>query len=91
MFYSDSNGKSESLARAIQGSFRKLIQPDNNREIKLCGKELFLCYYSKNPTVMVECGFLSNPDEAALLNTDEYQSKVAFTIFSGINEFVNGK
>ena len=91
MFYSDSNGKSENLARAIQGIFRKLIQPDNNREIKLCGKELFLCYYSKNPTVMVECGFLSNPDEAALLNTDEYQSKVAFTIFSGINEFVNGK
>ena len=69
----------------------RLIQPDNEREIKLCGKELFLCYYSQNPTVMVECGFLSNPDEAALLNTEEYQGKVAFTIFSGINEYVNQK
>lgn len=91
MFYSDNNGRSEELARSLQGNFRRLIQPDNEREIKLCGKELFLCYYSQNPTVMVECGFLSNPDEAALLNTEEYQGKVAFTIFSGINDFVSSK
>ncbi len=89
MFYSDSNSGSESLARSIQGRFVEFLQPDNTREIKQCGKELFLCYYSENPTVMVECGFLSNPEEAALLVTDEYQTKVAFTIFSGINDFIN--
>lgn len=87
MFYSATNPQSEALARSMQSSFVKLLQPDNQREIKQCGKELFLCYFSKNPTVMVECGFLSNPDEAALLATDEYQSKIAFTIFSGINDF----
>ncbi len=91
MFYSGSNSTSEALARAIQGKFREFLQPDNEREIKLCGKELFLCYYSNNPTVMAECGFLSNPDEAALLNTDEYRSKVAFTLFSGINDYLNSK
>lgn len=37
---------------------------------------------------MVECGFLSNPDEAARLTDKDYQQLVAFTIFSGINEFV---
>ena len=37
---------------------------------------------------MVECGFLSNPEEAALLNTEEYQEKVALTIFAGISDFV---
>lgn len=91
MFYSGSNSTSEELARAIQGKFKEFLQPDNEREIKLCGKELFLCYYSNNPTVMAECGFLSNPDEAALLNTDEYRSKVAFTLFSGINDYLNSK
>lgn len=91
MFYSSTNKKSEGLARAIQSSFVDFIQPDNTREIKQCGKELFLCYYSKNPTVMVECGFLSNPDEAALLCDEDYQSKVAFTIFSGINTYINQK
>ena len=88
MFYSATNPESESLARAMKSSFTKLLQPDNQREIKQCGKELFLCYFSKNPTVMVECGFLSNPEEAALLSTDDYQAKVAFTIFSGISEFI---
>lgn len=88
MFYSDSNNQNETLAGTIQKKFVEFIQPDNKREIKLCGKELFLCYFSKNPTVMVECGFLSNPEEASLLMTEEYQNKVAFTIFSGLNEFL---
>ena len=91
MFYSGSNSTSEVLARALQSRFRELLQPDNDREIKLCGKELFLCYYSDNPTVMAECGFMSNPDEAALLNTEEYRGKVAFTLFAGINDFVHRK
>lgn len=91
MFYSQSNRSNEHLARSIQNKFVEFLQPDNTREIKQCGKELFLCYYSKNPTVMVECGFLSNPDEAALLIDEEYQHKVAFTIFAGINNFLNLK
>lgn len=90
MFYSATDSGNEMLAKSLQRSFQ-VLQPENKREIKLCGKELFLCYYSENPTVMVECGFLSNPEEAALLNTEEYQEKVALTIFTGINNFVAEK
>lgn len=89
MFYSATDSRSETLAKSLQDSFKELIQPDNDREIKLCGKELFLCYFSENPTVMVECGFLSNPEEAALLNTEEYQQKVAMTIFKGLTDYLN--
>lgn len=88
MFYASTNKKSESLARSLQNSFVQFLQPENTREIKQCGKELFLCYYSENPTVMAECGFLSNPDEATLLNTEEYQNKVAFTLYSGIMNYL---
>jgi len=88
MFYSDNNPKNEGIARIMQQKFVEYLQPENTREIKLCGKELFLCYYCKNPTVMIECGFLSNPDEAAKLKTEEYQKQIAFTIFSGINEYL---
>ena len=91
MFYSNSDSRSEQLARNLQSSFSEYLQTDNKREIKLCGKELYLCYYSKNPTVMAECGFLSNPEEAALLNTQEYQEKVALTLFNGINKYISGK
>ncbi len=87
MFYSDVNPASEDLAYIMQQKFVANLQPDNQREIKLCGDELYLCYYCSNPTVMIECGFLSNPEEAAKLTDKEYQKKVAFTVFSGINEF----
>lgn len=91
MFYSATNKQNEKLAQCVQSKFVELLQPDNTREIKQCGKELFLCYYSENPTIMAECGFMSNPEEAQLLNTEEYQEKIALTIFSGINDFINSK
>lgn len=88
MFYSPTNPLNQTIAQTMQNEFVANLQPENNREIKESGKELYLCYFTKNPSVMIECGFLSNPQEAALLETDEYQSKVAFTIFSGINKFL---
>ena len=91
MFYSSANPDSEGLARIMQEKFVSNIQPENKRETKLCGKELFLCYFCENPTVMIECGFLSNPEEAEKLKNPEYQKQVAFTIFSGINEYMNSK
>ncbi|MBQ7132626.1 MAG: N-acetylmuramoyl-L-alanine amidase [Oscillospiraceae bacterium] len=88
MFYSATNPQSEFLAQTMQNSFVKYIQPDNTREIKLCGEELFLCHFCENPTVMIECGFLSNPEEAALLNDENYRRQVAFTIYAGLCEYL---
>ena len=90
MFYAPTNKESEKLAQKLQNSFHTRIQPDNDREIKQCGKELFLCYFCKNPTVMVECGFLSNPEEAAKLTDEAYQRQVAFTIYAGLQEYLAG-
>ncbi len=84
MFYSDTHSENSALAQRLQNQFVAFLQPENQREIKLCGKELFLCYFSENPTVMVECGFLSNPEEAAKLVTEDYQQQVAFTIYAAL-------
>lgn len=89
MFYSAANPESERFASILQNKFVQNLQPDNTRETKLCGKELYLCYFCENPAVMAECGFLSNPDEAAKLTDSAYQQQVAFTLFSGLNEFMN--
>ena len=91
MFYSSTNRDNSILAQALQDAFVAQLQPENKREIKQCGKELFLCYFSENPTVMAECGFLSNPEEAALLESTEYQQKVAFTLFDGLNQYLAEK
>ncbi len=89
MFYSDTDSRSESLAQMMQTQFREQLQPDNMREIKRCGKELFLCYYCKHPMVMAECGFLSNAGEAALLASEDYQRQVAFTIYSALQQWLS--
>lgn len=88
MFYTNTNPESEHLALALQQAFVDNLQPENTREVKLTGDELYLIYYAKVPSVMIECGFLSNPEEADLLQTEDYQKKVAFTIFKGINEYL---
>ena len=89
IFYSKNNTKSELLAENIQNSVVSLIQNDNKRECKKAGSEIYILDNSNVPTVLVECGFLSNDSEAKLLDTDEYQNKIAYCIFLGIQEFEN--
>jgi N-acetylmuramoyl-L-alanine amidase len=43
--------------------------------------------HTSAPTVIAECGFLSNPEEAEMLNTPEYQKKVAEALYNGIIEY----
>ena len=90
MFYADTDPRSESLAASMQAQFQSMLQPENGREIKRCGKELFLCYYCEHPMVMAECGFLSNPEEAARLTDPAYQQQVAFTIFAALQQWLAG-
>lgn len=44
---------------------------------------------SKIPSTIIECGFLSNPEECRLLQDDEYQNKLAWGIYTGIMDFLN--
>ena len=63
-----------------------LLEPDNAR----VAKKLTDVYLLKNitiPSVIIECGFLSNSKEEQLLQDSEYQSKVAMAIYLGITEY----
>ena len=60
---------------------------DNNSRV---AKKLTDVYLLKNvnvPSVIVECGFLSNSNEEKLLSNEEYQSKIAFSIYLGVLEY----
>lgn len=87
MFYSEKSQDSEQLAAIMKDQFVSLLQPDNMRETKPVGDELFLLNNSKNPTVMVECGFLSNQEESLKLQDENYQKQIAFTIFTGVQKY----
>ena len=84
VFYGTNNQESADLAQAMQMTIKEAIQNDNEREIKPAGSNLYILHNTKNPAIMVECGFLSNATEAALLIDDEYQSMMAYSIFAGL-------
>lgn len=89
VFYSTNNKESEKLALSIKTSVKTLIQPDNEREIKPADRNIYLLYNSKTPSVIVECGFISNLEEARLLKDSAYQNKIAFAIYSGFLDYYN--
>ena len=89
VFYSPNTTNSPALAASIQNTVCALLQPDNTRKIKKSGSSIYLLYHAKKPAVLVECGFLSNPDECALLKDSSYQQKMAFAITMGILEYIN--
>lgn len=88
IFYSKNNPFSEKLAQSIRASVISNLQKENTREIKQSGKEIYLLNKTTVPAVMVECGFLSNKEEADLLKTENYQLKLAFFIATGITDYL---
>ncbi len=89
MFYGKNNPWSKELAQSLQDAFVSQLQPDNLRQIKEGQKDLYLLWESENPIVLVECGFLSNPEECEKLTQDEYQNQVAFTILAGLTQWMS--
>lgn len=89
VFYSKNHIGSSVLGQSIQDSFKTLLQKDNERVIKQGTKSTYLLYNAKIPAVIVECGFLSNKKELELLKSEEYQKKLAFIVFCGINDYFN--
>lgn len=88
MFYDKQSEEGRRLAECMKKQFVALLQPENMRETKPVGSEMYLIHNSKSPALMVECGFLSNPEEAKLLESGDYQKKVAFTILTGAHEYL---
>ena len=85
-FYQNKNDESENLATLIQNNINKNIDYENNRTpMKIT--DLYIMKNVTIPTVIVECGFLSNSEETTLLKDDTYQYKLAWGIFLGIQEY----
>ena len=87
VFYETSCNDSELLAGHIQNQIKLIADSSNTREIKNSKKDIFILNGSKIPSVLVECGFLSNPGEEQKLLSKSYQDKMAYAIYSGILKY----
>ena len=76
VFFAPTQG-SQALAETCQQAIHTSLQPDNSRQAKPIGDNVYLMNHVDCPAVLVECGFLSNPEEEAMLRQDGYQTKLA--------------
>ncbi len=88
VFYSPNDEKSAALAEYIRKSITGLLQPDNQRQNKKADSGIYLLNNCTNPCVLVECGFLSNPEETARLADENYQKQIAFAIYTAVVEYM---
>lgn len=89
VFYYATSEKSRRLAETLQEQLRSL-DPENKREAK-GNDSYFLLKKTAKPIVIVECGFLSNREEAENLTSLVYQEKMAWNIYMGIMKYLNNE
>ena len=74
------------MAQSLQAGLNEIIQKQNKRE-SLKIENIYIVDHVEIPIAIVECGFLSNEEEEKILQTDEYQNKLAWGIFVGIMNY----
>ena len=87
VFYSQNSEDSKKLGELIQASLINNLDNNNNRVAKKNETGIYILKNAKVPAALVECGFLSNPEELNNLTDEEYQIKLAEAIYTGICEY----
>ena len=88
VFYYGNSGDAERLAELIQARLKEGVDPENNRQAK-ANESYYLLKKTSIPVVIVECGFLSNWEEAKLLQEEEYQNRVAWAVAMGTIRYLD--
>lgn len=79
VFYAPTEGSRE-LAEHFQNSIKAALQPDNERAVKRIPDTVYIMNHVTCPAVLIECGFLTNPGEEAMLRDEDYQRKLAAVV-----------
>ena len=82
VFFAPTDG-SQALAEAMQETLRATLDPDNQRVCKPIPDTIYLMNHISCPAILVECGFLSNPEEEQMLTSPNYQTKLAASLAGG--------
>lgn len=79
VFYAPTKG-SQALAEHVQNSIKSALQPDNERTVKQIPDTVYIMNHVTCPAILIECGFLTNPEEEALLRDESYQRKLSAVV-----------
>lgn len=90
VFYYVNSTEGKKLAESLQSRLVREVDPENDRQVK-DNNSYYLLKKTGVPLVIVECGFLSNWEEAEKLCTAEYRESVAWAVYLGIMDYLEGK
>jgi N-acetylmuramoyl-L-alanine amidase len=85
-FYKQNDEKSTALAKSLQENLNDSIQKENKR-VSMKLDNVYIIKHVEIPISIVECGFLSNPEEETQLLSDDYQNRLAWGIYNGIMDY----
>ena len=89
VFFFKQSAEGEKIAAIVQQALNEQLDPPKKRVSK-SNDDYYILKKTSSPTIIVECGFLSNETEAANLTDDAYQDKLALAIYSGICQYLSG-
>ena len=84
IWYSANTAESKIYSDLILNSIKEFLQPDNKRINKRSDSSYYILYKASVPSLMLECGFMSNREENEQLKNKEYQNNIAFCVLTGI-------
>lgn len=89
VYYSPNSEGSRVLAELIQENNRTRLSPTNGRRSKEAGRSIYLLDRFEGTGVLIECGFLSNPDDRERLNSESYRHELSALIFGSILQYLS--
>jgi len=86
VYYKKGNNQGKEFAQCVQNQLKECVQ--NTKQNAKVG-DFYLVNCTDLPSVLIECGFLSNPEEEKLLTTKDYENKLCYAIMCGIVDYLN--
>ena len=87
VFYSPGE-ESQALAKQMQADFVSYLNPGSNRQCKK-SEGIYLMEHIERPGILIECGFLSNPEEESKLRSEIYQKKICCVIAASLSQYLS--
>ena len=90
VFFQNHSEKAAAVALMVQVEMNSFTAPENNRQAK-AGSDYYILKNAPMTAILVEWGLVSNPNEAAMLMNEEYQKKIAWGIYSGVEKYLQSE
>ena len=91
LFYGPNHPDSQALAACIRERLLADVQKGNERTLKEMDSSVYIIYHATHPALLLECGFMSHPEEVERFKNERYQSQFAWAVSLGILDYIASK